>query len=67
MDKLPLTRPEVAAVIEYVYWHTRATNGKARKVYEKMQAFLVDDTPKQRSFEFGDSGRRKVKNSCNTQ
>lgn len=36
----------MAAVIDYLYWHVRATEGKGKKVWEKMQAFLEIDQAK---------------------
>jgi len=37
---IKLTRAEVEAIIDYLFIHTRATNGTARKVYEKMLKYL---------------------------
>lgn len=39
-DKLTLSRAEVAAIIDYVHWHVRATNGTGRRVWERMNDFL---------------------------
>ncbi|MBX3288335.1 MAG: hypothetical protein KF855_03225 [Acidobacteria bacterium] len=39
---LNLTKNEVEAVIEYIWIHVRATNGKAKRVCDKMQEFLEE-------------------------
>lgn len=60
MDKLPLTRAEVAAVIEYVFLHVRATDGKAKRVYDKTHDFLNHRRPVQGAFKFGVKKRREA-------
>lgn len=39
-DKLTLSRAEVTAIIDYIHWHVRATNGTGRRVWERMNDFL---------------------------
>lgn len=61
MQRLELTRAEVAAVIDYVFQHVRATNGTGRKVYQKMREFLMYEGPEQGEFKFRQKRQINVK------
>ena len=58
---LNLTRAEVAAVIDYVYQHVRATEGKGKQVWEKMHEFLTG--PQQGEFKFDKKQKNLVNDS----
>lgn len=49
-ERLTLTRRECAAVMEYIWAHSRsAPNGTAFKVWQKMQAFVNGETEEEQA------------------